>query len=81
MNVQPLLAFLLHPFSSLILHSILIFLPALPQFYCTQLFKSLDRDGDGEVSVEDFETAMDSVGAYVHDHLNYFVLLTLLQLI
>ena len=33
------------------------------------------------MSVEDFESVMDSVGAYVHYRLNYFVLLTLLQLI
>ena len=30
-----------------------------------QLFKTLDRDGDGEVSVDDFEAGMDSVGTYV----------------
>lgn len=31
----------------------------------SQLFRGLDRVGDGEVTAEDFELVMDSAGTYV----------------
>ena len=35
----------------------------------SQLFRELDRVGDGEVTAEDFELVMDSAGAYVLDEI------------